>query len=92
MATTTQITNIAHKLDLTTYAGEFVDDYDMDGVHRDYVSALNCELPDGITLYANGDVIAELPLADQAREIDWDEFGDRVPVDEIFERHDRAPR
>jgi len=29
MTTRTQITNIAHKLDLTDYAGDFIDDYDM---------------------------------------------------------------
>lgn len=85
-----QITNIAAKLDLTAYAGDFVDDYDMDAVHADYVSALNCELPVGITLYANGDVIAEVEFADKAREIDWDDLTNRVPADGIFERHDKT--
>lgn len=92
MTTTTQITNIAQQLDLTDYAGEFVDDYDMDAVHADYVSMLDCDLPDGITLCANGDVIADIDLADQARNIDWSDLTSRRPVQEIFDRHDVTNR
>lgn len=88
--TTTQITNIAHLLDLTAYAGQFIDDYDMDAVHADYVSLLNCDLPDGITLYPNGDVIAQVELADQARAIDWDDLTNERNVAAIFEPHDRT--
>ena len=93
MATTTQITNIAAKLYLGDYIGEFAGDYDMDAVHADFVSALNCDLPDGITLCANGDVIAELPLASQARDIDWDTFVNdtgEAKLIRILERHDRT--
>lgn len=90
MSTTTQITNISHLLDLTDYAGEFIADYDMDAVHADYVELLNCDLPDGITLYANGDVIADVDLADEARDIDWADLTNRRAVDPIFERHDRT--
>jgi hypothetical protein len=90
--TTTHITNIAHMLDLTDYAGDFIDDYDMATVHADYVSMLNCDLPDGITLHANGDVIAELPLADQARDIDWADLTNERNVQPIFERHDLTDR
>lgn len=90
--TTTQITNIAAKLDLTAYAGDFIADYDMDAVHADYVSLLNCDLPDGITLCANGDVIAEVELADQARDIDWHDLTNELDVAPIFERHDRTAR
>lgn len=90
MATTTQITNIAHLLDLTDYAGEFIGDYDMDAVHRDYVELLNCDLPDGIDLLANGDVIADLSLADQARDIDWVDFTNERNVESIFDRHDKT--
>jgi hypothetical protein len=87
--TTTQITNIAQYLDLTAYAGDFVEDYDMDAVHADYVSLINCDLPDGITLCRNGDVIAEVELADQAREIDWSDLTNERNVEPIFERHQR---
>ncbi len=93
MSTTTQITNISHLLDgLTDYAGEFIADYDMDAVRADYVSMLNCDLPDGITLYANGDVIADLDSADYAWDIDWDDLMDRRPLDGIFDRHDITNR
>ena len=87
---TTQITNIAHKLDLTDYAGDVIDDFDMDAVYDDYYSMLNCDLPDGITLCRNGDVIAEVELADEARDIDWDDFVNERDVATIFERHDKT--
>mgnify|MGYP001559894208 CR=1 FL=1 len=90
--TTTQITNITHLLDLTAYAGDFIADYDMDAVHTDYVSMLNCDLPVGIDLYANGDVIAQVELADQARDIDWKAFVDDRDAAPIFERHDRTAK
>ena len=90
MPTTTQITNIADKLDLTAYAGDFIDDYDMAAVHADYVDRLSDDLPVGIDLLRNGDVIATLAKADEARDFDWDEFiGAHDPAD-IFERHDRT--
>lgn len=92
MAVTTQITNIADKLDLTAYAGDFIDDYDMDAVYGDYIAAIDRELPDGITLCANGDVIAEVEVADQAREIDWDAITDGIDVVPIFQEHDVTAR
>ena len=93
MATTTQITNIAHLLDLTDYAGDFVDDYDMDAVHADYLAAINDEMPlDGVTVCANGDVIADLDAADDARELDWKAVADHVGAQPIFERHDVTSR
>jgi hypothetical protein len=92
--TTTQITNIGHLLDLTAYAGEFVGDYDMDAVHADYVTMLNDELAttgdSGIVICNNGDVVAELDMADRAREIDWRDFTNERNVVPIFERHDRT--
>lgn len=90
--TTTQITNVAHLLDLTAYAGDFVADYDMDAVRRDYVSMLNCELPDGITLHASGDVYALVELADYARNIDWADLTNERDLAPIFQRHDRTAR
>lgn len=93
MTTTTQITNIAHLLDLTAYAGEFIDDYDMDAVHADYVAAINAEiLPESVTVYANGDVIADIETADAAREIDWKTVADDVNAAPIFKRHDITTR
>jgi DNA-binding phage protein len=90
MATTTQITNIASKFDLNSYAGQFAGDFDMEAVHADYVTRLNEALPRGITLARNGDVYADVDVADEARDIDWDEFiGDYDPAD-LFERHDRT--
>jgi hypothetical protein len=93
MTTTTQITNIANKLDLTDYVGEFIDDYDMDAVHEAWADYLDAQLPDGITLCRNGDVIAELDLADQARDMDWDAFVNEQSYAElirILTRHDRT--
>ena len=92
MATTTVITNIAHLLDLTGYVGsDFINDYDMDAVHADYVDYLDEQLPQGIRLHANGDVIADLALADEARGINWAEFlgGDNsAEVIAILKSHD----
>lgn len=87
MTTTTQVTNISDKLDLTAFAGDFITEYDIDAVHRDYVSELACKLPEGITLCNNGDVIADVELADDARDLDWDYLASLVPVADIFERN-----
>ena len=52
--TTTFIVELSpHQLDLSGYAGDFADDYDMDAVRADFISLINCELPDGISLCAN---------------------------------------
>ena len=90
MATTTQITNIAHLLDLTAYAGDFINDYDMDAVHADFLDQLNRDAFDGITIHANGDVIADVRMAGIARQIDWQSLVDGIDAAPIFESHDRA--
>jgi len=91
--TTTQITNIAELLDLTAYAGDYLDDYDMDAVRVDYVAAINDRiLLDGVTVYVNGDVIADVETADDARDIDWKSLADAIDASAIFERHDVASR
>jgi hypothetical protein len=93
MTTTTQITNIADRLDISAYAGDFVDDYDMDAVHADFVVRLNENLPDGVFLANNGDVYAEVgDAAEKASEIDWKEFVDETPSEDLFERHDRVAK
>lgn len=89
MTTTTQITNIDRLLDLSGYVNDFVDDYDMGAVRRDYVQAIEDDVPNGITICFNGDVIAELEVAETARDIDWEEITDRIDIDEILERHER---
>lgn len=93
MTTTTQITNIAHLLDLTPYAGDFIDDYDMTAVYADYLAAVNEEiLLDGVQVLFNGDVIATVDTADDARDIDWKAVTDHVNAAPIFERHDVTDR
>jgi hypothetical protein len=92
LTTTTQITNIAHLLDLTDYAGDFLADYDMDAVHEEYLDKINEGLEHGIVVLRNGDVIADVDLADEAREIDWKESLDGLSVDDIFERNTRKVR
>jgi len=77
-----------HQLDLSGYAGDFADDYDMDAVRADFISLINCELPDGISLCANGQVYATLDQADNARDIDWSDVCNRLNVEPIFERHE----
>lgn len=90
MATTTHITNIAHLLDLDAYAGEFIDDYDMDAVRRDYTDRLDEHLPAGMRLASNGDIYAELDSADEAREFNFAAFiGNHDPAD-LFEKHDKT--
>jgi hypothetical protein len=90
MITTTPITNIADLLDLTNYAGDFLADYDMDAIRSEYVAAIAAAAGDGIHVYANGDVIADLDRADNARDLDWRELTERIDVAAIFERHDRT--
>jgi len=96
MTTTTRITNIARELDLTAYVGEFIGDYDMPAVYVEYVYQLNCDIPDWVTVYGNGDVIADADHADQAREIDWyavlKTFSESGQLDRILQRHDRTTR
>lgn len=86
----TPITNIAHLLDLTAYAGDFDGDYDMDAVHRDYADAVQAALPEGAYLYGNGEVVADVEIADQVRELDFKEIADSIDAAPIFERHDRV--
>lgn len=93
MTTTTQVDNIPQRLDLTAYAGDYVDDFDMDAVHGDYVTAINDRLPAGVTLADNGMVFADVDVAYDL-ELDWDAIAGDVDVAAIFHRHDvsvRAP-
>lgn len=90
MTTTTYITDISHDLDLTDYAGDFVADYDMDAIHSDWVDEIQARLPQGVTLLGNGQVIAELDVADAAREINWGELLEDIDVAPIFERHEKT--
>lgn len=90
MATTTYITNIADNMDLTDYANEFIDDYDMDAVYSDYWSAVQERLPEGVMLFSGGDVVATLEQADLARDIDWDDLLEDIDVAPFFERHEKT--
>lgn len=93
MPTTTDITDIGDQLDLTTYAGDFAQDYDWDAVKADYIDAINREVPEGVTVYGNGQVIAEVgEAADAARELDWHELLESIDVAPIFQRHDVTDR
>ena len=87
--TTTQITNIAHLMDLTDYAGDFFDSYDMDEVHEDWLTEIQARVPRGVTICNNGDVIAELDVAEEARGIDWGAITEDIDPAPIFERHER---
>lgn len=86
--TTTHITNIAHRLDISDYAGALVEDYDMEKINAEYLAKINGLLPVGIEVFENGDVISDLDVAGWAREIYWDEITAAIDVDEIFERND----
>ena len=90
--TTTHITNIAHRLDISDYAGAFVEDYDMEKINAEYLEKINQKLPVGIVVAANGDVISDLEVAGWAREIYWDEITNEIDVDEIFERNDNLAK
>jgi hypothetical protein len=104
MATTTQHANIAHRLYLGDYVGEFADDYDMDAVHTDYIAAIQALLPEGVTLLSNGDVLVECDMHfnsdvdwstvphNEDGLVDWSELVDSVNIDAILERHDRTAR
>jgi hypothetical protein len=87
--TTTLITELPRQeLDLSGYAGDFADDYDMTEVHADYVSLINSRLPHGVTLHANGQVYATVEMANRAREINWHDLLNGLDVQPIFERHE----
>lgn len=88
--TTTQITTI--DLDLGPAAGDFHSDYDWDAITRDYAEALEsaCGV-EGVTICANGDVIATVETADQAREIDWREVSEAIDGYSILGRHEVQP-
>lgn len=87
MTTTTQVDNIPQRLDLTSYAGDYLTDFDMDAVHGDYVAAINERLPAGVTLADNGMVFADVDVAYDL-ELDWDEITADIDVAAIFQRHD----
>lgn len=89
MTTTIRITDIAHLLDLTDYAGELLDDYDMDAVRRDFVAELQAAVFDGITITASGEVYAEARMAGVAWSLDWDCLAEGIDPAPIFERHNR---
>jgi len=87
--TTTLITELPRQeLDLSGYAGDFADDFDMAEVQADYVSLINSRLPHGVTLHANGQVYATVEMADRAREINWRDLLNGLDVEPIFERHE----
>lgn len=86
--TTTQITEI--RFDLEDYAGEFIADFDMAAVERDYVAAINELVPAGVVVANNGMVFADVDVVDEARDIDWDELCQGVDVEAIFVRHDQS--
>lgn len=88
MATTTDIgtTNI---LDVDgSYYGDHAGDYDHDEIRSDYRDAIQAVLPEGVHLALNGQLLAELEVADEARAIDWAEIEEQVDFDAIAERHD----
>jgi hypothetical protein len=72
------------------YYGDHVDDYDHDAIRSDYRDAIQELLPAGVVLALNGQVFAELDVADEARAINWAEIAEAVDFDAIVARHDRA--
>ena len=83
--TTTEILEIPGE-----YYGDYVDDYDHEAIRADYRDAIQALLPDGVYLMANGLVIAEDDVADEARAIDFQSIAESVDFDAIIQRHDRA--
>ena len=83
--TTTDILDIPGE-----YYGDHVDDYDHDAIRSDYRDAIQELLPAGVVLALNGQVFAELDVADEARQIDWRKIAEEVDFDAIVARHDRA--
>jgi hypothetical protein len=102
MATTTEIADIADMLYLGDYVGEFVDDYDMDAVHRDLIDAIQARLPQEATVISSGMVYAECDMdrnlagdwsgvpRNEWDGIDWAAIIRSVDIDTILERHDRT--
>jgi len=72
------------------YYGDYYDDYDHDAIRSDYRDAIQALLPEGVTLALNGQVFADLDVADEARQIDWREIAEEVDFDAIVARHDHA--
>jgi hypothetical protein len=67
--------------------GDHHADFDHDGIRQEYLAALNVQLPAGVTLHANGDVIAEVDAADQARDLVLGDLEDQTNFVAIAQRH-----
>lgn len=93
MTTTTNVGEIGNLLDLSSWAPDDIDDFDMAGVRRDYLAAINGKLEreyPGVTAYDNGMVMADVDVAERAREIDWEAFVRDIDVEEVFVRNERS--
>lgn len=86
--TTTTVTTYDYRVPAEYYGDQF-DRIDTAAVDADVLDALNDLLPEGIRLAANGDVIADVDMADEAREIDWAELVANVAIDDVIAEHTR---
>lgn len=84
-------------LDLSAIYGDYAQDYDHAAVLGDYLDAINTELPDGHSLYPNGELIGPVDSPHTGDDVlDIKAIADGIDITPILERHDttrqRAPR
>lgn len=78
------------------YLGDFVDDFDFDGVVADYRAAINRALPDSVTLAGDEFIGPHLDAdqdfggypTDEKGYLDLKAIVDGIDLDEIANRHD----
>lgn len=69
--------------------GDHADDYDTEAINAGVLAAINDQLPPGVTLHTNGDLIATLEALDAARDLDLAAIRDEdVDLDTIAQRHE----
>lgn len=74
-------------LNLDDWFGLHFDEYDIEAVRQEVLELANERLPEGITLFINGDVIADLAVLDQLDDIEWHELATPEELPAIAERH-----
>lgn len=70
---------------LVSIAGDYAEDYDMEAAEREYLEAINAQLPEGFALAANGELFGP---ADHTGPVDLPAAVEAVDTDAILARHD----
>lgn len=91
MGVTTQVAPNRYNdvLNIDDWFGDFADEYDVEATRWDVMNLANERLPEGVTLFITGDVVADLAVLDQLDDIEWDELIKSEDLERIAKRHER---